>query len=178
MQPGVGKNYFELFGLPARFDVDLPGLNNRYRSLQQQFHPDRFASGSEQERRMAMELTASINEGLRVLRNPLARARYLLELAGISVNDETDTAMNPAFLMEQMEWREQLDAVRSGPADDAGPVLQSLSKDVNNAFNRRVDQLRTELNNDDLSAARTHVRELQFLDKLKMQIEEIEESLF
>ena len=56
MQPGHGKNYFELFELPVQFEIDVADLNARYRKLQQQFHPDRYASGSDQEQRMAMEL--------------------------------------------------------------------------------------------------------------------------
>lgn len=171
MQPGLGKNYFELFELPVQFGIDIADLHARYRKLQQQFHPDRFASASGQERRMSMEMTASINEGLRILKDPVSRGRYMLELAGVAMNEETDTAMNPAFLMEQMDLREQLEEAEGLTA------LLNVSREVDQAFVRRVGQLAHDLAGGDLQQARSLVRELQFLQKLKHQIEEKEESL-
>lgn len=174
MQPGSSKNYFELFELPQQYEIDLADLNARYRKLQQQFHPDRYASASAQERRMAMELTASINEGLRILKDPVSRGRYLLELSGTPMNDETDTVMEPAFLMEQMELREQLDAVRD--ADNKTSALLAVSDVVEQAYAGRVKQLAAEFTGD-THKARNIIRELQFLQKLKKQIEDMEESL-
>ena len=176
MQPGHGKNYFELFELPVQFDINVADLNARYRKLQQQFHPDRYASGSDQEQRMAMELTASINEGLRILKDPVNRGRYLLELSGVAVDQETDTVMDPAFLVEQMELRERLDSIQH--VSNATAALIALSREVDQLYRRRVDELSNELKVDgELQKARSIVRELQFLQKLRAQIEETEEIL-
>jgi len=176
MQPGHGKNYFELFELPVQFEVNVADLNARYRKLQQQFHPDRYASGSDQEQRMAMELTASINEGLRILKDPVNRGRYLLELSGVSVDQETDTVMDPAFLVEQMELRERLDSIQH--VSNATAALIALSREVDQLYRRRVDELAIELKTDgELQKARSIIRELQFLQKLRAQIEETEEIL-
>lgn len=120
---------------------------------------------------MSMEMTASINEGLRILKDPVSRGRYMLELAGVAMNEETDTAMNPAFLMEQMDLREQLEEAEGLTA------LLNVSREVDQAFVRRVGQLAHDLAGGDLQQARSLVRELQFLQKLKHQIEEKEESL-
>ena len=176
MQPGHGKNYFELFELPVQFEINVADLNARYRKLQQKFHPDRYASGSDQEQRMAIELTASINEGLRILKDPVNRGRYLLELSGVSVDQETDTVMDPVFLVEQMELRERLDSIQH--VSNATAALIALSREVDQLYRRRVDELAIELKTDgELQKARSIIRELQFLQKLRAQIEETEEIL-
>src|SRR5437868_4529239 len=112
MPPSVAdKNYFELFGLPVSFDLDLADLTERYRGLARTTHPDRFAGGSDQERRVAMQTTASINEAFRILKDPIARGRYLLELRGVRLNAESETVRDTSFLAEQIELREQLEDV-------------------------------------------------------------------
>ena len=80
-------------------------------------HPDRFASAGDAERRASMQWTTRVNEAYRTLRSPVQRARYLLELEGVDVAFETNTAMPPDFLMRQMELREALEA--AGDARDA-----------------------------------------------------------
>ena len=109
MHVAPGKNHFELFGLPVTFDVDVDDLASRYREMQRSVHPDRFANASDQDRRLSLQMTALINEAFQTLRDPVRRGRYLLNLRGVDLGDETDTSMNPAFLMEEMELRQQLD---------------------------------------------------------------------
>ena len=130
MRSELEKNYFELFGLPSQFTVDLPDLATRYRELQKKFHPDKFASGTDAERRMASQMAAQINAAYQSLKSPLERGRYLLKLSGIELDDEKDTQMNPAFLMEQMELREQLES--AGGADDPLTHLLQLEKRLTN----------------------------------------------
>ena len=80
MQADLSKDYFELFGLPVAFDIDSNDLAVRYRQLQRQFHPDRFASAPAAERRLSVQMTAQINAAFQTLKDPVARARYLLGL--------------------------------------------------------------------------------------------------
>src|SRR6185503_1893686 len=93
-------------GLPVAYSVDPARLEASYRDLQSRVHPDRFAAGSEAERRVAMQWATRTNEAYRTLRDPLERARYLLHLRGYDTGEESNTAMPPDFLMQQMEWRE------------------------------------------------------------------------
>ncbi len=175
MQADLGKNFFELFGLPARFDIDSADLASRYRELQRRFHPDRFAAAPESERRLSMQMTAQINGAYQTLRDPVARARYLLGLQGIDTNEETDTRMDPAFLMEQMELREELDALRDR-ADRAAP-LAALRDRVAGWQESKIQELRRRFaeNTDDARGQARHlVRELQFLQKLENEIEALE----
>ena len=175
MQAVPGRNYFELFGLPERFDVDLVELASRYRELQRRFHPDRFAAASESERRQSVQMTAEINAAYQALRDPVARGRYLLELRGVAMHADTDTRMDPAFLMQQMELREAL--VEARKAADRGARLTGLQQEVVELMEQKVAALRRHLaasGDDANAAARNAVREMQFLQKLAHEVEELE----
>jgi molecular chaperone HscB len=175
MQSDLGKNYFELFDLPTAFDLDPVDLAARYRELQRRFHPDRFVSASGPERRLSLELTAQVNAALQTLKDPVARARYLLGLQGIDTGEETDTAMDAAFLMEQMELREGLAEARQ--ALDRHARLESLRQRVDEQFESRSALLSTRFSENSEPArrqARNLVREMQFLQKLAHEIEELE----
>ena len=106
------KNHFELFGLAPAFALDLAHLDRAYRDIQAEVHPDRFAHAGDAERRASMQMTTQVNEAYRTLKSPVRRAKYLLELNGVDVGFETNTAMPPEFLMEQMELREKLEEAR------------------------------------------------------------------
>lgn len=178
MQSDLTKNFFSLFGFPATYNIDVELLTQRYRDLQSKLHPDKFAVATEQEKRLAMQLTAHINEGLSTLKDPLKRGRYLLGMKGIDTDDETDTSMPQEFLMEQIELREQLDEARQ----DSDPLtqLESLTAHVDRCWQVRIqnlrDCLRTDTDESD-QQARMLIREMQFLQKLTHEIEEIEAGL-
>lgn len=178
MQAALDKNYFEIFGLPESFQLDLSDITQRYRQLQQQLHPDRFASASDQERRLSVQTAALVNEAFQTLKDPVRRGRYLLQLHDIDTGEESDTAMEPAFLMEQMELREALDQARQ----DDNPLarLGALENEVSAAFEHRVARLEACFAagaEEDLKTARNIVRELQFLQKMQGEIEHLEEDL-
>ncbi len=116
--------HFELFGLPQSFAIDRQRLDARFRELQRTVHPDRFAAAGDLERRWSAQQATRINEAYQILKDPLRRGRYLLELAGIAHDDEHRTTRDVAFLMEQMELREALAEVRSAP--DAFAVLGEI----------------------------------------------------
>lgn len=175
MQAVPGRNYFELFGLPERFDIDAAELASRYRELQRRFHPDRFAAASESDRRRSVQMTAEINAAYQALRDPVARGRYLLELRGVAMHADTDTRMEPAFLMQQMELREALAETRT--AADRGAQLTGLQQEVVDLMEQKVVALRQHLaasGDDANAAARNVVREMQFLQKLAHEIDELE----
>ena len=175
VQADLGKSYFELFGLPVTYDLDVTDLATRYRELQRRFHPDRFASASEPERRLSLQLTAQINAAFKTLKDPVARARYLLVLQGVDTGEDTDTAMDTAFLMEQMELRESLAEARE--AADRHARLGTLRLRVNEEFEARSALLRTRFAENSEPArqqARNVVREMQFLQKLAHEVEELE----
>ena len=112
-------DYFTLFGLPVRYTVDGSLLASRFQDLQRQFHPDRFANQPERERLMALQQAATINEAYQALKHPLKRAEYMLSLHGFDLGNEQHTMRDTAFLMEQLELREELDAIERKPRPSA-----------------------------------------------------------
>jgi molecular chaperone HscB len=175
--PDLSSNFFELFDLPVQFDLDTASLTQRYREQQRSAHPDRFANAPDNERRLSVQLAAHINEGFQTLKNPMTRARYLLELKGVEF-DEQDTGLDNLFLMEQMELREAMEAVSS--AADPEQALQQLAQDIAS----RAQALQTELSRlfqqgdkDSLLQARDIVRKLQFFHRLEEEVDDLEDTL-
>jgi molecular chaperone HscB len=138
-------------------------------------HPDRFASAGDAERRASMQWTTRVNEAYRTLRSPVQRARYLLELEGVDVAFETNTAMPPDFLMRQMELREALEA--AGDARDADALdalrasLRADKLELERALAEAIDA------RGDLTGAAGLTRKLMFLDKLDAEIDLAYEAL-
>lgn len=157
---------FELFAVPTRFAQDAAQLDARWKELQRQVHPDKFAAQGPAAQRVAMQWSARINEAYRRLKDPLKRAAYLCELQGAPLDAESNTAMPADFLMQQMELREAVDEA----ADDA--AMNEI--DRQSASLRRELLLKMEHQMDteqDWPAAAQSVRSLMFLDKLSADIE-------
>jgi len=177
MQADLTSNYFELFGLPIGFDLQGEELALRYRDLQRALHPDRFANASDQERRLSVQQAARVNEGFRTLKSPLLRARYLLEVAGLPL-DDTDTSMDPGFLMQQMELREALEAVRHSKEPFA--ALERVRTEIETGERQLVSGLGPLFGQGDrpaLEKARQEVRKMQFMQRLLQEVDELEEEL-
>jgi molecular chaperone HscB len=159
-------DHFELFGLPPRFAIDLDALERAYKDVQARVHPDRFAAGTAAERRVAMQWATRANEAYTTLRSPQKRAAYLVERAGVPIDAEVNTAMPPAFLMQQLEWREALDEARSDP--DALDALRATMNDERSellaAIERAIDDTR------DYVQAAALVRQLMFIDRFAAEV--------
>jgi molecular chaperone HscB len=171
LTPQFARNHFELLGLPAKYAVDPERLDRGYRELQSQVHPDRFASGSEAERRVAMQWATQANEAYRTLRDPVDRARYLLGLKGYDTGEETNTAMPPDFLMQQMEWREAVADARA--SRDAGR-LDGLSAEIGQSRSEMLRMLERAIDVDsNYVAGCSLVRKLRFLEKIEEEIDDL-----
>lgn len=163
------QNYFEMFGLAPRFNIDLNNLERSFRRLQTEAHPDRHASGSEAERRMALQVSTQLNDGYRALRHPASRAHCLLTLAGKDI----DSSVSPGFLMAQMEWRE---AIEEASTDAA--ALEALSRRLRYRVTQHEKDLARALDErGDFDFAARCINELRFYEKLRIEIEEALERL-
>ncbi|WP_374619726.1 Fe-S protein assembly co-chaperone HscB [Pandoraea sp.] len=170
-------NYFTLFDLPQRYTLDADALDAAYRAVQSRVHPDRFASASDAERRVAMQWAAQANAAYRTLRDPLQRATYLLTLQGIDVGAESNTAMAPDFLMQQMEWREAIDDAVA--ARNIG-ALDALARSLRDDRRVRLDKLGDWLESCAWQPAAEAVRQLMFIaraeDDIVQRIEMLENA--
>ena len=162
------ENHFELFGLPARFAVDAAALEARYHDLQREVHPDRFAAAPEIERRASMQLATRVNEAYQILKSPLRRAVYILRLRGVDPEFETNTAMPPQFLIEQMSWRERIEEGSEDPE-----ALVRLRGGLREESAKIYEKLRGQLDEggDDEAASGT-TRMLMFYEKLDGEIDD------
>ncbi|UCG97929.1 MAG: Fe-S protein assembly co-chaperone HscB [Burkholderiales bacterium] len=160
-------DHFALFGLPPRFAIDEASLEQAYRRVQSQVHPDRFASAGAAERRVAMQWAARANEAFRTLRSPVARAAYLCERHGQPIEAESNTAMPAEFLMQQMQWREELDEARGGRPEAA----QALAREVEERREAVLARVAAALDErHDYADAAAGVRELHFIDRFRDEL--------
>ena len=164
------KNFFELFGLPVAFSIDADQLLKVYRTLQRQFHPDRFVSASAQEQRIALQYATTINEAYQQLKSPLPRAQYLLQLVGIQQHDHT-MRQDTAFLFQQMEWRETLASTKT----KAGLVV--LLTDTRAAFDQYQQEFTQWFEQQQYNEAQHAVDKLQFVSKFEQELRAKEASI-
>jgi molecular chaperone HscB len=172
----LNDSHFDLFHLPAQFALDTQSLDDAYRTVQAQVHPDRFAAAGDAQKRIAMQWATRTNEAYRTLRDPLKRATYLLSLRGIDVGAENNTAMEPAFLMQQMEWRERIeDAAAAKNIDELDALLTELRDEERVRFTK----LAALLDSGSDQAASEAVRQLMFIERvaseINAQIEKLED---
>jgi len=173
METIATQNYFELFGLSPRFTIDMHTLETAFRRLQGELHPDRHASQGETERRMALQLSTTVNDGYRTLRHPASRAQCLIALAGET--EEGAGAVSPAFLMAQMEWREAIEEARG--ARDAS-ALEALSRRLKHKLAVQEKELADALDErGNFQEAAQRVNELRFYEKLRAGIDDALEEL-
>ena len=157
---------FTLFDLPRRHALDRSELDRRWRALQSEVHPDRFAAQGGAAQRVAMQWAVRVNEAYQRLKDPLRRAAYLCELAGVPIGAENNTTMPAAFLMQQMAWREALDDATSLPA------VQALQAEVDTAERSLTEDVAASLDDrHDAAAAAGQVRALMFVQRFRQDIE-------
>ncbi len=165
------KNYFEIFNLPVSFDLDNQQLSALYRELQKEVHPDKFVSAGEQQSRLAVQITSLVNQAFDTLKSPVSRAHYLLKLAGLDIDHDQDTTMDPMFLMEQMELREEIEEVRS--KGDPLAEIDRLMKQVKSTLNDVMHSYSAAYQAEDYKGAYEWSRKMQFLNKNTQELDDI-----
>ncbi len=151
---------FELFGLDRQFAQDRAAIDARWKDLQREAHPDKFAAQGPAAQRIAMQWSVRINEAYQRLKDPLKRAAYLCELEGFAINAHSNTAMPSAFLMQQMEWREALDDARGlEPLEELSETVEHSKEQVLHHCAALLDEQQ------DYAAAVGLVRILMFIEK-------------
>ena len=163
---------FTLFDVPERFAQDRAAIDARWKMLQREAHPDRFAGQGAAAQRIAMQWSVRINEAYQRLKDPLKRAAYLCELHGAPIHAEDNTAMPAAFLMQQMEWREALDdATTEDALDELDDMVQSARKQALVKLASVIDE------QNDFAKAAQEVRALMFIARFAHDVDMKHEQL-
>jgi molecular chaperone HscB len=160
------SNDFELFGLAQKFSQDRSAIDARWKELQAEAHPDKFAAQGASAQRLAMQWSVRINEAYQRLKDPLKRAAYLCELNGSPVDAENNTAMPAAFLMQQIEWREALDEAKT--AENIDEIAFQTNQYVNKQLSKIERSIDAENN---FKSAVAHVRALMFVERFASEVD-------
>lgn len=172
-------NYFQLFAIEVSFDVDINHLSQSYQSLQKAVHPDRFAHASSQEQLLAVQKSAEINDAYQTLKHPLKRAEYILTLRGVEMPNEQQSFSDTSFLMQQMELREMLGDVKF--ADDVEAAFNHAQQVFAQEYQQLLDAMRQQILENKPAAntlACDNLRKLKFYQKLNIELDRLEDSLF
>ncbi|MFT7260381.1 MAG: molecular chaperone HscB [Glaciecola sp.] len=161
-------NYFELYNLPEQFAIDLIKLKEHYQTLQKLTHPDRFATASEQQKRLYLTKNSQVNDAYSVLKFPVSRGEHLLIVRGVELPSEQDTVGDVEFLMEQMDWRESLE---DASTEDALEKLVTDNFDVLVAQEKVIGDLLSHNTDEDNQAAAQELAKMKFMLKLANEIE-------
>jgi molecular chaperone HscB len=157
---------FDIFGLAPLFAIDRAALDARWKDLQREAHPDRFATAPAAAQREAMQWSVRINEAYQRLKDPLKRAAYLCELNGAPIRAEDNTAMPPAFLMQQMQWREDLDdAETAADLERMAAEVVAARRAMLEALQQTADVQR------DFAALAQQVRSLMFVERFASDVD-------
>lgn len=160
------QNFFTLLNLPEAFVVDLKKLDQHYQAIQKEIHPDRFASLNDETKMESVKKTAQVNDAYQTLKSSIRRAEYLLHLYGFDINDEKYTAVPQDFLLQQMEWREELETHHKNKE-----ALEKLASVVAIKKKQKIDLLPTYFDKkNNLPEAIKITRELNFIEKIEQHI--------
>ncbi|OOF89253.1 Fe-S protein assembly co-chaperone HscB [Rodentibacter ratti] len=169
-------NPFEIFDLPVDFQLDTQALNARYLELQKALHPDNFVAASAAEQRIAMQKSTEVNDALKTLKDPILRAEAIVALNLCEQQDiEQKSTQDVAFLMQQLQWREQLENVESQKDEQA---LDALARDIRQETQQLLTALSHSIQAQQWAKTTQLCDKLRFTRKLTEEIERVEERFF
>lgn len=120
----AGDDPFALLGLAPAYDVDLAALERAFFERSKALHPDRVAGAPAAERVAALSRARALNDAYQLIKKPISRAEYLLEHAGVTIGD--NERLDPTFLMEILELREELAEARAAGNTELVARLQAV----------------------------------------------------
>ncbi len=139
-------DYFAVFGLPRKLCVEMSPLEQKFLQLSWKLHPDNFVNASDEERGLSLKRSSELNDAYRVLRDPLARVEYLLEIEGQRKEGEKKQQAPPELLEEVFELNESLDELRE--ARESGGNLAELKTELQSAesnFQEKLEEVDAQL---------------------------------
>ena len=169
------SDFFPVFSISPSWDVDIDDLGVRYRKLQQEFHPDRYATKSDTEKRVAVQAASFINQAFDTLKSPLKRAQYLLTLEDIDIDQETHITSDAGFLMRQIELRETLSEISN--KENYWQNIETLRADVESTYYELQAEFKHQYESELFDDAFNAVAKMQFFTQLLVEIGQLEAEL-
>ena len=155
------KNFFELFNIDIAVDINKSELDEKVKALQIKFHPDKFASGSDVEKRLALQLSSHINDGYKILSDIVLRIEYILKINNF-VKDESKTINDASFLQEQIEYNELEESLKEYYDDDL--VRNHLNK-IKLLLKNSIEDIKLSFKSKDYETMWQHLSKLRFYIK-------------
>ncbi|CAI8339535.1 MAG: Co-chaperone protein HscB [Gammaproteobacteria bacterium] len=155
------KNFFELFNIDIAVDINKSELDEKVKALQIKFHPDKFASGSDVEKRLALQLSSHINDGYKILSDIVLRIEYILKINNF-VKDESKTINDASFLQEQIEYNELEESLKEHYDDDL--VRNHLNK-IKLLLKNSIEDIKLSFKSKDYETMWQHLSKLRFYIK-------------
>jgi len=146
LQPPSQSDYFAVFNLPRKLWVEMALLEQRFLQLSWKLHPDNFVNASEAERELSLKRSSELNDAYRILRDPVGRVEYLLEIEGERKEGDKKQHAPPELLEEVFALNESLDELRE--AKSSGSDLNELKTKLQSAekhFQERLDEVDAQL---------------------------------
>ncbi len=173
--PDFSQTYFELFGLNPVFDIDRARLQAEQQRLQATYHPDRYVNADDRDKRVSVQIASWVNQAYETLQDPVKRSRYLLEINGATIPDDSSTTSDTEFLMEQIDLREEVESCRHGEE----PLRKC--EQIEARLAQRADQLAAEFvtrfEARDLDEALLSSQKMQFIQRIQHQLSELQFEL-
>lgn len=162
-------DYFEFFGIKQTFNIDQEILDKRFHDLQRVFHPDKFASGEDEELiEHSNTYSSYINNGYNLLKNDLERAKYILEKQGHEVLVEQEIMDDMELLQHIMETREQIENA------DSTEALKYHKKAAEEERNSIVQEISFFISTKDYAEAKNYIIKLKYHNRILEAIDEKE----
>ena len=168
------QNYFDMFSLPESFDIDADKLTTNYKELQAQYHPDKFSGSDDATRLKALQTSSILNQAFDTLKSPLKRSAYMLVLQGIDPEEHNQSHLSESLLLQQMDWRDQLE-IAAGEEDLTS--LDRLKQDAKTELEAGIETFKSALKNQDYVSAKATYHKLQFVEKFIHEIDRSEEKI-
>jgi molecular chaperone HscB len=173
-------DYFELFGIPRRLKLPAEALQQRFYELSRELHPDRFMRKPESERQRALDMSSTLNDGYRTLKDPIKRAHYVLAQEGFEMAEQRSKDVPPELLEEVFELNMALEEMRGGD-DSARPQLEkaennftNMLSDVDRQLEGLFEQYDQSQSRDSLTQIRGALNRRKYIQNL---VDEVHKSL-
>ena len=165
------KNFFELFNLDISIDINKSELDEKVKILQSKFHPDKYASGSDLEKRLALQISSHVNDGYKILSDIVLRIEYILKINNF-IKDESKTINDINFLQEQIEYNELVESLKENNDNDL--IDRHLEK-VKVLLKETIDNIKLSFKSKDfedmwqnLSKLRFYIKNINELVKMRL----------